>query len=337
MSDEHEAFIKTPRQLITVVILAFLVPIVAILLLASFVDIGPRWGAGADTMAAQAVEQRLRPVAGFELVDASAPRPVRSGEQVYSTVCATCHAAGVAGAPKFGDKAGWAERIKKGLDALAASALKGKGAMPPQGGGEFSDLEVTHAVVHMANAAGANFEDPQPAEAEAAGVDTAAPAGSAAATAAAGSAAATGGRAPAGAPTAHRAAVAEAGNAAAAGTATPGAPATRTPTDSTAAAPGAGAQASQAAAPAAAPAPAASAEGKKVYDTTCALCHNPGLAGAPKFGDKAAWSPRLAQGVDELTALAIKGIRAMPPRGGNPNLTDEQMRAAVEHMVAAVQ
>src|SRR5690606_3852121 len=80
---------------------------------------------------------------------------------------------------------------------------------------------------------------------------------------------------------------------------------------------------------------AASGEGKQVYDTTCALCHNPGLAGAPKFGDKAAWAPRIEQGMDTMVELAIKGIRAMPPRGGNPKLSDAQVRAAVEHMVAA--
>jgi len=65
-----------------------------------------------------------------------------------------CHGAGIAGAPKFGDKAAWAPRLKSGLDALHASALKGKGAMPPKGGnGALSDAEVTAAVDYMAAAA----------------------------------------------------------------------------------------------------------------------------------------------------------------------------------------
>jgi len=87
---------------------------------------------------------------------------------------------------------------------------------------------------------------------------------------------------------------------------------------------------------AAAPAAAASAgEGKKVYDTTCAVCHGAGIAGAPKFGDKAQWAPRIAQGVNVLFAHAQNGFNAMPARGGNKALTDAQLRAAIDYMVAA--
>ena len=93
--------------------------------------------------------------------DASAPLAARSGEDVYTAVCSACHAAGVAGAPKSGDSGAWAERIKTGLESLVASAVKGKGAMPPQGGGDFSDLEITKAVVYMANASGGKFEEPK--------------------------------------------------------------------------------------------------------------------------------------------------------------------------------
>ena len=96
--------------------------------------------------------------------------------------------------------------------------------------------------------------------------------------------------------------------------------------------------------PAAAPAPVAAApaapapnagNGKKVYDRACVACHASGVAGAPKFGDKAAWAPRLATGLDALTNSAIKGKNAMPPKGGNASIPDADIRAAVEYMAAA--
>ncbi len=159
--DEPTSFIKTPRQLIVVVILGFAIPIGLIVLLATFVQTSTRIGAGSDSMAPEAIEARIRPVAGFELAEGGGATAERSGAEVYKTVCAACHEAGVAGAPKHGDKGTWAARIKQGLETLVASALKGKGAMPPQGGGQFSDLEITKAVVYMANDGGANFEEPK--------------------------------------------------------------------------------------------------------------------------------------------------------------------------------
>ena len=85
---------------------------------------------------------------------------------------------------------------------------------------------------------------------------------------------------------------------------------------------------------AAAPA-AAKPDGKKVYDTTCTACHTPGVAGAPKFGDKKAWAVHLAHGVDALYTTALKGKGAMPPKGGNASLSDAEVKAAVDYMVAA--
>jgi cytochrome c5 len=107
------------------------------------------------------------------------------------------------------------------------------------------------------------------------------------------------------------------------------------------------------AAPAAAPAPATSpapaagaaaagtggadiAKGKAVYEKTCMVCHATGVAGAPKAGDKAAWAAHLAHGVDDLYKNAIKGIKAMPPKGGNPSLSDAEVKAAVDYMVSLV-
>jgi cytochrome c5 len=79
-------------------------------------------------------------------------------------------------------------------------------------------------------------------------------------------------------------------------------------------------------------------KGKKVYDTTCVACHAAGVAGAPKFGDKALWAPRIAQGIDKLYANSIKGFQGktgvMPPKGGNMGLADADVKAAVDYMVA---
>ena len=72
----------------------------------------------------------------------------------------------------------------------------------------------------------------------------------------------------------------------------------------------------------------------RTYRTACAACHMTGAAGAPKTGDKAAWKARIAAGMDTMVTSAIKGKGAMPPKGGRPNLTDAQIKAVVEYMVA---
>jgi cytochrome c5 len=107
----------------------------------------------------KSVSERIQKVGTIEIRDAN--RPLRAGEEVFKAQCSACHAAGVAGAPKFGDAAAWAPRIRTGFDALLNSALKGKNAMSPQGGGDFSDVEVARGVVYMANAAGAKFAEPK--------------------------------------------------------------------------------------------------------------------------------------------------------------------------------
>ncbi len=163
----HEGPIKTPKQLILAVLASFLVPIVGIVLLVNYVDFGGKPGAGTDAMSAEAVALRLQPVGVVKLGQALAPGELRSGEQVYTAACGACHAAGVVGAPKFGDEAAWAPRIKTGYEALLNSALKGKGAMTAQGGGQFKDAEIGRAVVFMANKAGAKFEEPKAPEAAA--------------------------------------------------------------------------------------------------------------------------------------------------------------------------
>ncbi len=81
---------------------------------------------------------------------------------------------------------------------------------------------------------------------------------------------------------------------------------------------------------------ARAADGVTVYNQACAMCHVPGLANAPKLGDKAAWESRLKTGRDALLVSAIKGKGVMPPKGGNPKLSDEEIAAALDHMLAAL-
>ncbi|KRB09140.1 cytochrome C [Achromobacter xylosoxidans] len=294
--EEHSSPIKTPKQLIVTVVLAFVVPIAIIILLVNMVVTGTKTGAGSDALSGEAVARRIAPVAGFELVDANAPKVFKTGEQVFAAVCTACHTAGVAGAPKMGDNAAWAPFIKAGYDEMLKVALHGKGGMPAKGGNPaLSDYEVARAVVYMANKSGASLEEPAaPAEegAKKEGEAAAAPAAQAAAPAAA---------APAAAPAAA-------------------APAAAAP----AAAP---APAQQAA--------AVNPAGEKLYKTACFACHATGVANAPKFGDKAAWEPYIKTGMDTMVKVAITGKGAMPPKGGAANASEEDIRAAVQYMVDA--
>lgn len=277
----HEGPIKTPKQLIWAVALSFIVPILLIVLLANYVSSQSQPAAGSDAMSEQAVAARLQKIGAVEIKDLSDPASMKAGNAVYAAQCAACHAAGVANAPKLGDAAAWGPRLKSGYDALLTSALKGKGAMGAQGGGDFSDFEIGRAVVYMANQAGANLPEPKmPAPAVAAATDAAAPA---------------------------------------------------TPTP--AAAPVAAATAVVAAA---APAAAKSDAVPALYTNVCSACHIAGVANAPKLGDKAAWAPRLAAGVDGLTASVIKGKGAMPPKGGAAAASDAEIKVAVDYMVASV-
>ena len=258
--DSHSSFIQTPQQLIIVVLLAFLIPIIGIILLVQLVT-GSR-APDDNALKPEAVAQRIQPVGRVEFGGMSGGSGAgaaggSSGEEVFKSTCAACHQTGVAGAPKIGDKAQWAPRVKQGQQQLVASAIKGKGAMPPKGGNtSISDDDVARAVAFMANQSGASFKEPAV-------------------------------KAPAQKPQA----------AAAAGK-------------------------------------AEAADGKKVYDSTCTACHTAGVANAPKPGDKAAWAPRIKQGMDALVQSVLKGKGAMPPKGGNASLSDADVRAGVEFMVS---
>jgi cytochrome c5 len=297
--------IKTPGQLIAAVIAAFAIPIAVIWLLAYNVNETVRTGAGNEDYSDAAVAKRIAPLAQVTVRDANAPRVFKTGEEVYKAVCVTCHGAGVAGAPKFGDSAAWAPRIGQGYDALLHSALNGKNAMPPRGGtspDDYSDYELARAVVYMADHGGANFPEPAaPAQGAAAAATAQATSGAAAQSSEASAQAAS-----------QQAAAAMANlNAPPASGAAPAlAPATAT----------ASADAAQA--------------GKALYQQVCQACHAAGVLNAPKFGDKAAWAPRLKEPMDVIYNYALHGKGAMPPKGG-ASASDADVKAAVDYMVDA--
>jgi cytochrome c5 len=172
---EHTGPIKTPQQLLAAVFFSFVVPVLVIIGLVYFVVSAALPAAGAGSTEKD-VAARIQKVGRVEIRDAN--RTLKSGEEVYKAQCVACHATGVAGAPKFGDAAAWGARLQTGFQALWASALKGKGAMAAQGGGDFEDIEIGRAVVYLTASAGGKFAQPSAAAAPVAGAS--APAASAA-------------------------------------------------------------------------------------------------------------------------------------------------------------
>ncbi len=238
---------KAPGQIVTILLGIVVLVVVGIWLLAKLATSG--FDVNAEVMSKEAVAARLKPVG--ESVASDAPPGMRTGQQVYSGICISCHGAGLAGAPKFGDAGAWAPRVAQGWDTLVKHALEGFNAMPAKGGAaDLSDDELKRAVAYMGNAGGGKFTEP----------------------------------------------------------------------------PVGGAEAGAAADPA--------VVGKKVYESVCVACHASGAAGAPKFGDKAAWGPRLGKGLDGLVASATKGLNAMPPKGGFGG-SDAEFKAAVEYLTNA--
>jgi cytochrome c5 len=175
---------------------------------------------------------------------AYAQTPERSGKEVVEAVCAGCHAKGVNGAPRIGDKKAWSKRASQGLTSLTNNALKGIRGMPSHGGKlDLTDLEIGRAVAYMVNQSGGKWVEPASAK------DM-----------------------------------------------------------------------------------AAERSGKQVVDAQCSKCHAKGTGGAPKIGDRDAWTPRLKQGMDALVQSAIRGHGGMPPRGAQADLTDNEIKAAITYM-----
>jgi len=177
-NDEHSSVIKTPKQLIVVILAAFIVPITVIALLTQFVTGGISVGKDDPALSEEAVAKRLKPVGELVLAGSPqataatvpAPAPAATGaapaaaaaapvsaaggaskaKSVYDATCVACHGTGVAGAPKLGDKLAWAQRIKAGNATLYNSALKGKNAMPAKGGNtSLADADVKAVVDYM--------------------------------------------------------------------------------------------------------------------------------------------------------------------------------------------
>jgi cytochrome c5 len=472
--EDHQSFIKTPSQLVWVMVLAFVVPVIALILLAQFV-LGSAKSVTETGMSDADIRARITPVASVALDlagGAGGAKVEKSGEEVYKQVCSACHGTGAAGAHKFGDKAAWAPHIKEGLDDLAKNAINGIRGMPARGGNpDFTDLEVTRAVVYMANAAGANFKEPAAPAAKPAAAAAPAPAAGGARTGeqvyklACSNCHATGangapridaaaewrkrfgdktpeavlqsaikghggmpsrggfadltdpemlaavmymfqtaqgkqGAAPAPAVAASsgalpakiyfdqgKAALTGEGKKAIADTAAvlkggkdavditgytdktgnlalnlelakdrakavrdalivagvakdrinmkPPVETTGTGADKEARRVEIALAGKDAPTVAAAPAASAEAKGESTYKQACAACHAMGVAGAPKFGDKALWAPRIKTGMDALYTSSIKGKGAMPPKGGNVALADADVKAAVDYMVNA--
>ena len=161
-AEEHSPGIKTPRQLITVVAAAFIVPVLVIIMLTQFVNLDNKEAPGTAALAASAVAARIAPIGTVRISDPTDIAAARSGQQVFENQCTTCHASGALGAPKLADAAAWGPRLAQGFDGLLKSALQGKGNMPAQGGGDFSDFEIARAVVFMANKGGGNLAEPKP-------------------------------------------------------------------------------------------------------------------------------------------------------------------------------
>jgi cytochrome c5 len=352
MSDQHNALIKTPRQLITVVILAFVVPVIVIILLVNFVTGSKTAGAGTDSMTPEAIAERLRPVGMVAVKQAGGPRTLQSGEAVFKGACAACHATGAAGSPKVGDTAAWGPRIKHGFDTLTKHAVEGFKGMPAKGGNaDLDQIEVARAVAFMANQAGAKFKEPDAPASTAKSAAGGARSGEEIVKEVCSNCHATGkGGAPRiGDRTAWAKRVSRGVDSVTnsaihghAGMPARGGMASLTDAEMKSAVlymfnAGGGAPAASASPPGAAPAPAAAGkpDGAKVYASACSACHAAGVAGAPKFGDKAAWAPRVKQGIDALVASVLKGKGAMPPKGGLAGASDADIRAAVEYMTAA--
>jgi cytochrome c5 len=225
--------------------------------------------ARAPTLSDQQVAARIAPIAQVEVKDANAPRTYKTGEEVYKAVCVTCHGTGAAGAPKFGNKDDWAPRIAQGYDTLLKTALSGKGAMPPRGGTNPDD--VSDYEIARAIVYMTNNAGANFAEPAAPAANATPAAGGA--SGAAGASGADASNAQAAAAMAAIAAIPKAGDT-----------------------------------PAAAPTSAdAASAGKALYTQVCQACHAAGVLGAPKFGSKEDWAPRLKDSMDTVYNFALHG------------------------------
>jgi len=262
-----------------------------------------------DPIMRNALISRIEPVGSVrtsadDLSQASAVMAVATGpksaEELVNGACAACHAESVAaavGAPMIGDEAAWATRRELGLEALVASVVNGKGAMPARGGSTYTDDEIALAVQQMAL-----FE---PSDSDA----------------------------PAAADTSESSAVettdkSETIAVAAADTSESSAVPTTDTSESTPVA------AAEVEPLVLGQVPEGLTDKIKAsVDGVCAGCHISGVGNAPKFGDKEAWQSKADKGMAALVASVINGLNVMPPRGAS-NLTDEEIPIAIQYMMS---
>lgn len=275
--------------------------------------------------------ENLKPIGVSSTSDApvaAASTAARSDKEVYVAVCQACHATGVANSPKLGDKAAWEPRVATGLDALMTTAINGKGAMPARGGNPtVTDKELKATIIYMLKESGFDLGGAAPAAEKPAPVEK--PAVEAPKVEAAPESKAE--EAPKVEVVVEKVAEKKKEEPEA-----PKAPETqaepaqpKTPAEPEAPV----AAAAPAVATAAAATGGASLEaGKKVYNGSCFACHKTGVAGAPILGNKEAWAPRIALGQEALYASVLKGKGAMPPKGGNMALSDDDVKASVDYM-----
>jgi cytochrome c5 len=295
---DHDFPATSVSQVVLAIVGALIAPTLVLVLIAKLLmGVEATHIADPDPTADSAkVEERIKPVAQVEIAPVeSGPHVDKGGEEVVKAVCSACHAVGALGSPKIGDKAAWAPRISQGYDTLIKHAIAGIRSMPARGGNpDLTDGEIANAVAYMANQSGANFKPPV-----------------------------AGATSPATA------------------TAETAAPVAAAPAESKKAEKSDSFM-DQVAATAPKPAEtkaeaklatkSAGKTGEQVVAAVCSACHAVGALGSPKIGDNAAWGPRIAQGYDTLVQHAIKGIRMMPAKGGNADLSDDEVARAVAHM-----
>ena len=219
----------------------------------------------------------------------------RSGDAIVEKNCKVCHSIGLANAPKLdaAAKADWEARMTGGTDALVASAIKGKGGMPPRGGDPtLTDDEITAAVLNMLSSVGIEVAEASEAKGEATTEKEveAEPATKA-----------------------EKPAEEEKSDAAVKSTAAVVEKPAKVETK-----------------PAAL---VITKLGESTYKNSCFACHDNGVANSPKFADIAVWAPRIKAGISALHSAAINGKGSMPAKGGNPSLSDQAVIEAVNYMI----
>ncbi|KAA0010748.1 cytochrome c5 family protein [Billgrantia pellis] len=282
----------------------------------------------ADEVDRDAIAERLKPVgqlclqgedcgtAAAAASDSGGDGNGADGEAIYGQVCMACHESGAAGAPVRGQEDAWADRVDKGWDTLLDHAINGFNAMPARGGNpNLSDEDVAAATAHLVgpvmDVPELGGEEEAASEAETTGNDEAAAGDEAEAAT-------------------DEEAVTEEGpvdeQAEAAAVATEEAPADEEAVEEAAADE-----------QAAGDEPAhAGIDGEAIYNQACMACHMTGAAGAPRRGEAGEWEGRIDQDIETLYDHAINGVGAMPPKGGNMGLSDDEVRAAVDFLVEPV-